>query len=329
MRLNVIKQERLWWIISATAVLASIVAMVISFSQFNAPLRPGLDFVGGTRLQLELDCSVAGQCDEPINVARVRDVLAREGLEGSSIQVIEKHTLSVRTKELKPEQRTQLQNALNEEIGRFDPKTIQIDTVGPTIGRELFAAGLLALVISFFGITVYLSFRFKLDYAILAIVALFHDVLVTAGFFAFLGLTPLAVEVDSLFLVALLTITGFSVNDTVVIYDRIRELIAERGEKDSIQNIVDDAVNQTLTRSINTSLTTTLPLIAIFLFGGETLKYFALALIIGFISGAYSSIFIASTTLAWWRSRQEGQKVAIATLDPQDANPDPQPADET
>jgi preprotein translocase subunit SecF len=317
MRLNVIKQQRLWWSVSAAAVLASIAGMVISVSQFNVPLRPGLDFIGGTRLQLTLDCSVAGQCDRPIEVSQVRDTLAKQGLEGSSIQVIEKSTLSIRTKELKPEQRTELQEILNEEIGRFDPRTIQIDTVGPTVGRELFSAGLQALMISFFGITVYLSFRFKLDYAILAIVALLHDVLITTGVFAILGLTPLAVEVDSLFLVALLTITGFSVNDTVVIYDRIRELILERGEKDSIQTIVDDAVNQTLTRSINTSLTTTLPLIGIFLFGGETLKYFALALIVGFISGAYSSIFIASTMLAWWRSRQ-GQNLAIAKPQPSD-----------
>ncbi|MDY6784881.1 MAG: protein translocase subunit SecF [Cyanobacteriota bacterium] len=313
MRLNVIKQQRLWWTVSAIAIAVSIAAMAISFSQFNAPLRPGLDFVGGTRLQLTLDCSVEGQCETPIDDSNVRDILAREELEGSTIQVIEKYTLSVRTKELKPQQRSNLQGVLNEEVGRFDPNTIQIDTVGPTIGRELFASGLIALIVAFFGIAVYLSFRFKPDYAVLAIVALFHDVLVAAGMFAILGLSPLAVEADSLFLVALLTITGFSVNDTVVIYDRIRELLAERGQKESIQAIVDDAVNQTLTRSINTSLTTTLPLIAIFLFGGETLKYFALALIVGFISGAYSSIFIASTILAWWRSRQGDANLAVAT----------------
>ncbi len=110
------------------------------------------------------------------------------------------------------------------------------------------------------------------------------------------------VEVDSLFLVALLTIIGFSVNDTVVIYDRIRENLVKYPDE-SIDQVVDDSVNQTLTRSINTSLTTILPLIGIFFFGGETLKYFALALIIGFATGAYSSIFIASTLWAWWRNR--------------------------
>lgn len=150
---------------------------------------------------------------------------------------------------------------------------------------------------------VYLSFRFQLDYAVFAIIALFHDVLVTVGIFAILGLV-LKVEVDSLFIVALLTIVGFSVNDTVVIYDRIRETIQINSDR-PINDIVDDAVNQTLARSINTTLTTLLPLIAIFLLGGETLKYFALALIIGFVAGAYSSIFIASTLLALWRERGE------------------------
>ncbi len=301
-KFSVIKRQRLWWTISGAAIVVSAIAMVISFSQFSAPLRPGLDFVGGTKLQLGLDCSVSGNCERAIVTGPVREVLAAQDLDKSSIQVIEKHTLSIRTKTLDVDQRTQLQGALGEKIGSFDPQSIQIDTVGPTIGRELFVSGLLALIVSFFGIVVYLSFRFQFDYALFAILALFHDALITAGVFAILGLVA-GIEVNSLFLVALLTIIGFSVNDTVVIYDRIRETIAREPEE-SMNQIVDDAVNQTLTRSINTTLTTLLPLLAIFLFGGETLKYFALALIIGFTLGAYSSIFVASTLLAWWRSRR-------------------------
>ncbi|HEY9658841.1 MAG TPA: protein translocase subunit SecF, partial [Allocoleopsis sp.] len=155
--------------------------------------------------------------------------------------------------------------------------------------------------VSFVGIMVYLSFRFQLDYAVFAIIALLHDVLITVGIFAILGIT-LGIEVDSLFIVALLTIVGFSVNDTVVIYDRIRETL-QLGSDRHIDDVVDDAVNQTLGRSINTTMTTLLPLVAIFLIGGETLKYFALSLIVGFVAGAYSSIFIASTLLALWRER--------------------------
>ncbi|MBZ8181402.1 protein translocase subunit SecF [Oscillatoria salina] len=316
MKLNIIKQQRLWWTVSAIAVLISAIAMTISWFTFNAPLRPGLDFVGGTRLQLERDCSVAGNCDEPINSGQVRDILAAQDLANSSIQVIgeDKQTLSIRTKTLNVDERTQLRAALSEEIGTFDPETTQIETVGPTIGQELFTAGILALIVSFFGIIVYLSFRFQFDYALFAIIALFHDAFITAGIFSIFGLV-FGVEVDSLFLVAILTIIGFSVNDTVIIYDRIRETIAEN-PKDSITDIVDNAVNQTLSRSINTTLTTLLPLIAIALFGGETLKFFALTLIIGFILGAYSSIFVGSTLLAWWRVRQGKERVAFADSQP-------------
>jgi len=182
-------------------------------------------------------------------------------------------------------------------------KKSQIDTVGPTLGRQLFNTGITALIVAFSGIVIYLSIRFQLDYAVFAIIATFHDILMTTGIFSIFGLL-FGVEVDSLFIVALLTITGFSVNDTVVIYDRIRETLKVNPNRPIVE-VVDDAVNQTLARSVNTTLTTLLSLIAIFLFGGETLKNFALALILGFIAGAYSSIFIASTLLAWWRERQE------------------------
>ncbi|MBR8828360.1 MAG: protein translocase subunit SecF [Gomphosphaeria aponina SAG 52.96 = DSM 107014] len=303
MKFSVVRWERLWWSISAIAIIASIMAMSVSFVTLKAPLRPSLDFVGGTRVQLELDCSLPGNCDNKIESGEVRSVLIEQNLADSSIQVVEDYGVSIRSKKLDVDQRTQLQAALNEKIGKFDPQKIQIDTVGPSIGKELFISGILALIVSFVGIIVYLSFRFQFDYALFAILALFHDVLITAGAFAFLGLVA-KVEVDSLFLVALLTITGFSVNDTVVIYDRIRETMARNPDL-PINDIVDSAVNQTLSRSINTTLTTILPVLAIFLFGGETLKYFALALIIGFVSGAYSSIFIASTLLGWWRKRQE------------------------
>lgn len=302
MKFSVVKWEKVWWTISGILCLGSILAMVISYTSTGYILHPSLDFVGGTRLQLELDCTVVNNCDREITVNEVRQILEAENLAtNSSIQIVgdEKHGISIRTKTLDVEERSKLQEVLRTKIGVFDEKTIQIDTVGPTIGKELFISGILALIVAFAGIILYLSFRFQTDYAVFAIVALFHDVLVTTGVFAILGLVA-GVEVDTLFLVALLTITGFSVNDTVVIYDRIRET-SQNTEVDNMNEIVDQAVLQTLTRSINTSLTTLLPVVAIYLFGGETLKYFALALIVGFVCGAYSSIFIASTLLGWWR----------------------------
>lgn len=311
MKLQVIRQRSLWWAISSLIILVGLVAMLVSWQQIGTPLRPNLEFVGGTRLQLELDCTQPGNCDQPIAASAVRDVLAKQGLENSSIQILDEHGVSIRSSNLTPEQREQLRTNLNEAIGTFDPNQTQIDSVGPTLGRQIFTNGLLALIVSFVGIMVYIGFRFKPDYAVFAIVALLHDVLITVGIFALLGLL-LKVEVDSLFIVALLTIVGFSVNDTVVIYDRVRETLQLNPDR-PINDIVDDAVNQTLSRSINTTLTALLPLVAIFLLGGDTLKYFALALIIGFIAGAYSSIFIASTLLAWWRERQEKAMPAAAT----------------
>lgn len=322
MKLSINKSRKLWWAISTAIILAGLIAMLISWQQIGAPLRPSLDFVGGTRLQFERDCSQPNNCAQPINVAQVREVLASQGLANSSIQILgqQQQGVSIRTSTLDVEQRTRLQAALTQRLGAIDPQSTQIDTVGPTIGRQLLSSGLLALIVSFVSITIYISLRFQLDFAIFAIVALLHDILVTVGIFAILGLVQ-GVEVDSLFVVALLTITGFSVNDTVVIYDRIREILKMNPDR-PISDIVDDAVNQTLTRSINTTLTTMLTLFALFLFGGETLKYFALALIVGFISGAYSSIFIASTLLTWWRERTgssqipPGNKAVINTSTP-------------
>ncbi len=226
MKLRINKARKLWWTVSAAIILSGLIAILISWQQLGVPLRPSLDFVGGTRLQFELDCSQQNNCARPVDIAAVRDVLAEQGLANSSIQILgqEQHGVSIRTKTLDVDQRTTLQKALSEKIGAFAPQATQIDTVGPTIGRQLLSSGLLALIVSFVGITIYISLRFQLDFAVLAIVALLHDVFVTVGVFAILGLV-LGVEVDSLFIVSLLTITGFSVNDTVVIYDRIRELL--------------------------------------------------------------------------------------------------------
>ncbi len=327
MKLSINKSRSLWWTISAAIILAGFASMIISWQnpKINAPLRPSLDFVGGTRLQLERDCTKPGNCDKPIDINLVREVAKAQGLGDSSIQIVaDKDTkaengILIRTKKLEQEQRTKLQNALSEKVGTFDDRKNQLDDVSPTLGRELFTSGILALIVSFLGITIYLTFRFQLDYAIFAIVALFHDILITTGIFSILGLV-LGIEVDSLFIVALLTITGFSVNDTVVIYDRIRETLQNNPNR-PITDIVDDAVNQTLGRSINTTLTVLLTLFAIFLFGGDTLKNFALALIIGFTMGAYSSIFIASTLLTWWRERR-GESPVVLSSEPIDTSAD-------
>ena len=318
MRLDVIKNARLYTTISTAVILAGIVAMVLSFQQLGSPLRLGIDFTGGSSVTFGLACN-ARNCGKPIDVSVVRQAIESKGFTNSVIQLVEGKDLkgvSVRTARLSTDEREKLKSALTESLkqyGEVDPKKSQIDEVGPAIGQQALRNGLLAIALSFSGIGLYLAFRFQLDYATFAIIALFHDILVTMGAFSILGLT-MGVEIDSLFIVSMLTICGFSVNDTVVIYDRIRENVKLDAGASDFNQLVNASVNQTLGRSINTSLTTTLPLVAIFLFGGATLRFFSLALIIGFLSGAYSSIFNASILLAWWRGRQN-PKVSQSTLE--------------
>lgn len=319
MKLDVIKNARFYVSMSSAVILAGLVAMVISFQQIGSPLRLGIDFTGGSSITIGLSCGSANNCGKKIDVGVVRQAIESKGFANSVIQSVEGKDLqgvSVRTARLSTEQREKLRSVLTDALkpyGEIDPKKSQINEVGPAIGQQALNNGLLALAISFAGIGVYLTFRFQSDYASFAIIALFHDIFVTAGMFSILGLT-LGVEIDSLFIVAMLTICGFSVNDTVVIYDRIRENVKIDAGATKFNDLINASINQTLGRSINTTLTSTLPLIAIFLFGGATLRFFALALIIGFLSGVYSSIFNASIFLAWWRSRQN-PKISPPTLE--------------
>jgi preprotein translocase subunit SecF len=216
----------------------------------------------------------------------------------------------MRTKSIDQEsQKAKVDAKLVEQLGPFKP--ISVDKVTATIGPELLMNGLIALFVTFAGMVGYISYRFKFDYALCAIAALFHDVLVLVGIFAILGLT-VGTEVDSLFISAVLTVIGFSVHDTIVVFDRIRENAKYVGSKvvnpdtkeeykRTFGDITNDSVNQTLTRSIYTSLTVIITLLSLYLFGGVTTKDFVLAMLIGIISGTYSSIFNASCLLVWWR----------------------------
>ncbi len=302
--LNIVGRQRLWLSISGGAIIVGLLAMLVSWATLGTPLRLGLDFTGGTLLQLHFAEAVT------VDAPAIRQALAAEGvtaivqLDGSDAQVA-----LVRMPPLSETRRLEVEAELRETIGEF--RRDRVDTVGPRIGAGLLGTGLLAVTVTFALIVVYVGFRFQFDYAIFAVIALLHDIVITAGIFALLGLT-LGVEVDSLFLVALLTILGFSVNDTVVIYDRIREnsrkLISRRVGFAEVVNI---SINQTISRSVNTSLTTMLALVSIFIFGGDSLRYFALALLVGFAWGTYSSIFVAGILLAGWRQKQQPDGLAL------------------
>lgn len=208
---------------------------------------------------------------------------------------------SIRSKQLKKGDHSLIEGQLTKQLGALT--LLQKNSIGPTLAGELLINGLMALVFAYVLIVGYLTFRFQFDYALCAIVALLHDTLFVFGVFAALGYF-FQIEVDSLFVTAILTVVGFSVHDTIVVFDRIRE--NERllySKKLTFSTIANLSVNQTLARSINTSITTLIPLFTLYFFGGETTKTFILAIILGVLVGTYSSICVASLVLAWWRQR--------------------------
>ncbi len=190
--------------------------------------------------------------------------------------------------------------ALKQEFGEFVP--LQVSAIGPTLGKELFQNALIALFLAFIGIVGYLTVRFSIDYAMFALVALFHDAIFVCGAFSLFGLL-FGTEIDSLFITAILTVIGFSVHDTIVVFDRVRENTRFHAKNKSFNEIVNISVNQTLARSINTSVTTLITLGALYFLGGITTRDFVLAMMLGIAIGTYSSIFNASVLLAWWREK--------------------------
>ncbi|MCF2972674.1 protein translocase subunit SecF [Synechococcus sp. Nb3U1] len=314
-RFDIVRRSKLWFTISLVVLVVGLTSMAFSLASFGTPLRLGLDFSGGTLLDLSFE--------QPITTEELRQALQEHNLASSVIQLDTNTSQEalIRMPPLSEEERLAVEATIQQKVGPFERNLVE--TVGPTVGRLLLRSGILAVLISFGLIVVYLTLRFQLDYAVFAILALLHDVVLTMGLFALLGLT-VGMEVDSLFVVALLTIIGFSVNDTVVIYDRIRENRRLISRKVSFAEVVNLSLNQTFARSFNTTLTTMLPLIAIAILGGATLKGFAVALLVGFSLGVYSSIFIASPLLVWWRQQRSARIVEDVDAD---GDPDPLPSE--
>lgn len=299
-------RQTAWWG-SGIAALLSVVGLLLCWSnpQIHAPLKPGLDFTGGTQIQLERLCG-AGACS-PISAPAIQAALsqlslpAQDGqpapnLANAVVQVLDQgHSLVLRLQDLGPIQTSSLVEQLPRIVGPLDPNGTSVDTIGPTLGKQLLQGSVVSLLVSFVAIAAYITFRYNGVFAFLALFTLGHDVLLTCGAFAWLGLLA-GVEVDSLFAVSLITVAGYSVTDTVVVFDRIREQRATLADLPLVEQ-VDVAVDATLTRSLYTSLTTILPLLGLIFFGGASLFWFAVALTIGIAVGSWSSIGVAPTLL--------------------------------
>lgn len=214
----------------------------------------------------------------------------------------------IREREITEERRQQILKELSDQYGPVTQE--RFDSIGPTVGRELKTRSAKAIVVLLAAITVYLAIVFRSMRRVLspwvlgvaAIAALVHDIIIPAGVMSILGWQGIT-EITAVFVAAALTILGYSVSDTVVVFDRVRENVIKSGGGEPFDDLVHRSILQTLTRSINTSLTTIIVLLAIFFFGGESVKYFALALIIGIMSGTYSSMFVAAPIVMWWHSR--------------------------
>lgn len=324
--IDVVKYRFVWLFISALLILPGIVAMVYSSIHYenHTPLKVGIDFTGGTITQFATEQKI-----DTDKIGQIRTSLENAGIENPQIQIISASAneivsdenkensenkkaintiISVRSKfidETDSEQYQQMTSAIRKIAP--DATIEQSSSVGPALGTELFKNSMWAMLWVFVAIIAYIAWRFRLDYAIVAIVSLFHDVLFIVGVFSILGLVC-GTEVDSLFITALLTVVGFSNHDTIVVFDRIRENIRFFSKKASLSEIINGSVNQTLARSINTSVTTLLTLTALYLFGGVTTRDFVFAMILGIFIGTYSSIFFASTVLAWYKEKFQKSK---------------------
>jgi len=272
-------------------------------------LNFGVDFKGGSILEIEFSE------DRPATQEVQRYLMdALPSYEFSISQVGDKGMV-IRSGELTEEVHQVLLSTLKQKTTDSALVEKSFDSVGPIVGKELKEKSRTAIILTLLAIIVYIAIVFRKMSVVLsswamgiaALIALAHDIIIPVGIFAFLG-HYYGVEISAVFVAALLTILGYSVSDTVVIFDRVRENVIRNRLKENFGTLVHKSVMQTLTRSLNTSFTTLLSLVAIYLFGGESLKYFALALIIGIFLGAYSSIFVASPLLVWWSAFARGRK---------------------
>lgn len=289
-------RRKLWYLISLALLIPGVLALI--FFRLNL----GIDFTGGTLWEIEFD--------QPVNTEQIRDVLNANGVEGGTVQISSSmggtdNVAVIRMEEM-PEgsaEKMALEAAFTEEIGPFTE--LGFSTVGSSVSNTIRNRSIFAIVLASIAILLYMAYAFRntqnpILYGSAAIIGMLHDVMIVLGIFAILG-EFFNVEVDALFVTAILTIIGFSVHDTIVVFDRIRENLAKRVEVE-FEKVVDYSLAQTLVRSLNTSLTVVFTLLALFLFGGGSTRNFVLALLIGVISGTYSSIFNASQILVSWEN---------------------------
>ena len=287
MKIDIIGKTRLWFTFSSILIILGICGFAGNLLFHGKLMNFGIDFTGGTVLTLRFDArsNIANRLSE------VRKELEKYKFKENVIQMSGATDVTIRTEPLESEIRTKMMEDLSKTFGSIE--LLEADTIGPVIGKELRGQAFWALLLATIGILVYVAFRFEFKYAVAAVLALWHDAIITVGLIALLYRS-----VDAPFIAAILTILGYSINDTIVIFDRIREnMLKPRKGAVDFTGLVNESINQTMARSINTVLTVVFMNVCLLVFGGVTIKDFALTLLIGFSLGAYSSIFVASPIL--------------------------------
>jgi len=280
----------------------SIVLVVLSIVVFFAKgLNYGIDFTGGNLFQLKYNDKKVTLTEINDNLDKLSEKLPQVNSNSRKVQISEDGTVILRVPELKEEDKKEVLNSL-QELGAFNLD--KEDKVGASIGDDLKKSAIYSLGIGAILIVLYITLRFEFSFAIGGILSLLHDIIIAVGFIALMGY-----EVDTPFIAAILTILGYSINDTIVIYDRIRENLKRRHTKNwTLEDCMDESVNQTAIRSLNTSITTLFSVIALLIFGGASLKTFIMTLLIGILAGTYSSIFIA-TPIVYILNKRKGNNM--------------------
>lgn len=293
MTFNIIGKTRSWFILSGFFIALGIFALLSNGIMKGKVMNFGIDFTGGTVLNIKFDGAVS--------ISDIRVILSKFGRQESVIQRSEGNNIIISTDPLSTDDRTKMVDGIREKYPTME--LLEADTIGPVVGGELRRQAFWSLLVAVVGILIYVAFRFEFKYSVAAVIALLHDATITVGIMALLWR-----NIDTPFIAAILTILGYSICDTIVIFDRVREDLNKPGySKKPFGDVVNEAVNQTMARSINTVLTVLFMNLALLVFGGATIKDFALTLFIGFTCGAYSSIFVASPLIVmfdkWERSR--------------------------
>ena len=290
---SIVRNWKIFFAISIIGLMIGYGSMI--FRGFNL----GIDFTGGSIMDLKFE--------KAVQVAQVREVLSQHNLGSAVIQLESNDSAAtssqgvlIRTPVIADNDRTAVMQDMEKTLGKFEIR--RVENVGATIGGELIQQAAIAIFLSWVLMVLYITIRFQLNFALAAIIALIIDVSVTLSWFSLLQL-----EIDSTFVAALLTVVGYSVNGTIVIFDRIRENLKVHRRTETVTDMIDNSIKSTLTRTIYTTITTLFAIVAIFLFGGETIHNFSFAMLVGCCSGAYTSILLAGTIWLFLQHKKAGE----------------------